>query len=290
MNPTIEIRNQFDNLYALIKKFVAELKQQKLHSVRYFQLPEVLSVQENTLDESIEVTEYFNNEAFIKCCDAFLDLFKKDEISTKVMKRHPGIIVVNSAEAETLIKTIELVNVAKKKFKNTILNLGNNDKKFEIVHKAIPQLITLAAYRNIHYEINAPYSVRFTWMNKHSIKLLTKKDALKLLDNSYQYGQSNIFKDSSWHELVNKEILRITELSDKTKLRIRRPTRVSPQVNVRFNAKSRYHVSAALPFIIINASPDIKLGTLKNYCKKSKDPRKVESNFLIERLYMESVK
>ena len=78
-------------------------------------------------------------------------------------------------------------------------------------------------------------------------------------------------------------------MSDKEKLRIRRPTRVSPQVNVRYTAQNRYHVSAALPFILINPEPDVKLGTLPNYVKPDSHPRKREYDFLVDRLYLEQV-
>ena len=72
-------------------------------------------------------------------------------------------------------------------------------------------------------------------------------------------------------------------------LRIRRPTRVSPQVNVRYTAQNRYHVSAALPFILINPEPDVKLGILPDYKKPEAHPRKREYDFLVDRLYLEQV-
>ena len=65
--------------------------------------------------------------------------------------------------------------------------IDNNDARFEAVHNAVPNLITLAAYRKIHFQSESPFSVRFTWMHKHATKTLTKKMALEMLDKSAGY-------------------------------------------------------------------------------------------------------
>jgi len=287
MNIKFEIRSQFDNINNLIEQLVQELKTEKLIYASYYHLPQIASFDETKSTKQILVTEYLSNEAFTKCCDSFTDFFKKSDLSGRVLKRHPGIIAINSEQPELLIARISQINEAKLKLKNTIISLGNNDARFEAVHSAVPNLITLCAYRNIHFEEQSPYSIRFTWMNKHSIKLLSKSDALIMLDNSETFGSSNKINYQTWQELVHKEKLNILALKDNDKLRIRRPTRVSPQVNIRYDAQNRYHVSAALPFILINPSDDVKYGVLKNYEKTEKHPRKKENNYLIERLYLE---
>ena len=173
--------------------------------------------------------------------------------------------------------------------KNSVIAIDNNDARFEAVHNAVPNLITLAAYRKIHFETESPYSVRFTWMHKHATKTLTKKMALAMLDKSASYSNPRMIDQHSWQALVAQEQSRVASLGDKEKLRIRRPTRVSPQVNVRYTVQNRYHVSAALPFILINPEPDVKLGTLSDYQKPESHPRKREYDFLVDRLYLEQV-
>ena len=167
--------------------------------------------------------------------------------------------------------------------------IDNNDARFEAVHNAMPNLITLAAYRKIHSESESPFSVRFTWMHKHATKTLTKKMALEMLDKSASYRNPRMIDQQKWQSLVAQEQLRVASLGEKEKLRIRRPTRVSPQVNVRYTAQNRYHVSAALPFILINPEPDVKLGILPDYKKPEAHPRKREYDFLVDRLYLEQV-
>jgi len=58
---------------------------------------------------------------------------------------------------------------------------------------------------------------------------------------------------------------------------------------VRYTAQNRYHVSAALPFILINPQPDVKFGELSSYQKPLSHPRKREYDFLVDRLYLEQV-
>lgn len=287
MNIKFEIRSQFDNIENLIDQLIIELKQQELIYCSYYQLPEVSPDTESQFNEEISVTALNSDQAFKKCCDSFKDFYKRTELSGRVLKRHPGIIAIKSEQPDLIIQRIKQINEAKHKLKNIIIDSGNNDARFELVHSAVPNLITLCAYRNIHYETQSPYSIRFTWMNKHSIKLLSKSEALTLLDNSEIFGSTNKISSQSWHDIIQKEKLNVLSLKDDEKLRIRRPTRVSPQVNIRYDANNRYHVSAALPFIIINPDSEVKFGVLKDYIKKNNHPRKKQNHYLIERLYLE---
>ena len=167
-----------------------------------------------------------------------------------------------------------------------ILSISNNDARFEAVHQAIPNLVTLAAYRKIHFEVDCPFSIRFSWMKKHATKVLSKKLALEMLERSSNYSNPRAIDQESWMKAVNDEKLRVLSLKSDAKLRIRRPTRVTPEVNVRFTAK-KYHVSGALPFIMLNPNKDLKVGSLPDYNANTEDPRKKEYSYLVDRIYLE---
>lgn len=289
MSLKLSIYSQFDLIIELTNHLIEEINNLETVHSSYFQLPGVLAQDENECRAHIPVTPFKGTVALPYIKNAYLDVFKNHDMSGRVLTRHPGILVVNTDNPDALIKRINQVNNAKIDFKNFILSLGNNDARFNAVHEAIPNVITLAVYRQIHYEVNSPYSIRFTWMHKHSVKTFTKQEALVLLNNSEHFGCINKINEEAWRALVNQEQLRVAALPDKQILRIRRPTPVSPQVNVRFNATHRYHVSAALPFIVINPSPDLKLGNLPDYNKPAQHPRKLEKQFLVERLYLEAL-
>ena len=285
----VQIRSQFDLLNELTLRLIEELKECGFAKAEYYQLPEVESNDEKTVPHTIEVTKQTGENAHKLILNSFTDIYKKPGFSSRVLKRHPGLIVLKNVNKDNLIARIQQINKAKASFKECILSIDNNDARFEAVHNAVPNLITLAAYRKVHFEHESPFSVRFTWMHKHATKTLTKKMALDMLDKSAGYSNPRMIDQQSWQSLVAQEQLRVASLSDKEKLRIRRPTRVSPQVNVRYTAQNRYHVSAALPFILINPEPDVKLGTLPNYVKPDSHPRKREYDFLVDRLYLEQV-
>lgn len=285
----VQIRSQFDLMNELTSLLIDELRDCEYSKAEYYQLPDITSVDENIIPESIPVKKITGEIAHRSILNSFTDIYKKESLSSRVLKRHPGLLVLKNADVAGLTSRIQQVNKAKAAFKECVLAIDNNDARFEAVHNAVPNLITLAAYRKIHFQSESPFSVRFTWMHKHATKTLTKKMALEMLDKSAGYRNPRMIDQQKWQSLVAQEQLRVASLGEKEKLRIRRPTRVSPQVNVRYTAENRYHVSAALPFILINPQPDVKLGTLPDYQKPESHPRKKEYDFLVNRLYLEQV-
>lgn len=285
----VQIRSQFDLMNELTSLLIDELRVCEYSKAEYYQLPDINSVDENIIPESIPVKKLTGEVAHRAILNSFTDIYKKESLSSRVLKRHPGLLVLKNADVAALTSRIQQVNKAKAAFKECVLAIDNNDARFEAVHNAVPNLITLAAYRKIHFQSESPFSVRFTWMHKHATKTLTKKMALEMLDKSAGYRNPRMIDQQKWQSLVAQEQMRVASLGEKEKLRIRRPTRVSPQVNVRYTAENRYHVSAALPFILINPQPDVKLGTLPDYQKPESHPRKKEYDFLVDRLYLEQV-
>ncbi|KPW02623.1 DNA replication terminus site-binding protein [Pseudoalteromonas sp. P1-11] len=285
----VQIRSQFDLMNELTSLLIDELRVCEYSKAEYYQLPDINSVDENIIPESIPVQKSTGEIAHRAILNSFTDIYKKESLSSRVLKRHPGLLVLKNADVAALTSRIQQVNKAKAAFKECVLAIDNNDARFEAVHNAVPNLITLAAYRKIHFQSESPFSVRFTWMHKHATKTLTKKMALEMLDKSAGYRNPRMIDQQKWQSLVAQEQMRVASLGEKEKLRIRRPTRVSPQVNIRYTAENRYHVSAALPFILINPQPDVKLGTLPDYQKPESHPRKKEYDFLVDRLYLEQV-
>ena len=280
------IRSTFDILNTHINQLVAEIKDADVKKASFYALPKATKEDEKVAPEEIQVKKYEGEQALKFCLQAYQDLFLQDKASGKLVQRYPGLLLINDRH-NNIKSRLQAVNKAKDEFKKAILEIENNDARFEAVHAAVPDLLTLAAYRKIHFESETPYSVRFTWMKKHATKLLSKKVALEMLNRSSNYANPRMIDQEQWLQLVEQEKYRVASLAEDTKLRIRRPTRVTPEVNVRFSAQNRYHVSAALPFIILNPSPETKLGELSNYTQNESHPRKRQYNFLVDRIYLE---
>ncbi|MFC3032567.1 DNA replication terminus site-binding protein [Pseudoalteromonas fenneropenaei] len=279
----------FAHLNSCLELFSEELRSADIVLANFFQLPITEKGDESHIAESLNVVKVSGKVAIDQSIAAFKDMFLQENQSGKVIKRYPGILLVNDPD-KTLENRIRQINQAKLSFKQQILKITNNDARFEAVHAAVPGLITLAAYRQIHFECDNPHSVRFTWMQKHSTKTLTKSIALEMLERSSSYSNPRMIDQATWQSMVGQEQARVASLSANAKLRIRRPTRVSPEVNVRFSATHRYHVSGALPFIVLNPTPDIIIGDLPDYQKSSSDPRKKDYNYLVDRIYLEENK
>lgn len=282
-----QIRSLFDLTCTQIKLFQEFLADSDVNFCHYYQLPKIEADNNNVVFDKIDVSPLQGEQAKKLAINSFNDFIKSADENGKVLHRHPSIISLPSNLAQEASLLIDQINHSKAEFKKLVLTIPNKDARFEAVHSAIPNLVTLAFYRKIHYELSTPFSVRFTWMHKHSIKTLSKQDALDLLSNSAIYGAQNNINADQWLKMVELEKTRIS--SAKQKLRIRRPIKVSPQVNVRFSANNRYHVSAALPFIIFEPLSNIKLGTLPNYDSNKSDSRAKKSDYLIDRLYLEQI-
>ena len=285
MNKRFLLRSHFDTCSQLVAELQNALKSADLQFCHYYQLPKIKEEEHHNPAKSIEVTPFSDNEALSLCCDAYQDWFKQPHISGKLLTRHPAIVGIKGVD-QHIESLILAINTEKQAFKQIVLSEKTKDARFELVHNAIPNLITLAFYRQLYYEKRPTYSLRFTWMHKHSIQHLNVKQALDFLHKNQSQKPLITEDKAAWNVMVEKEKQRIINLSKDHKLRIRRPIRVSPQVNVRFSATDRYHVSAALPFILFNAEQTEKVGQLRNYAKKA-DARQKKSRYLIERLFLE---
>ncbi|WP_105213960.1 DNA replication terminus site-binding protein [Pseudoalteromonas sp. T1lg22] len=281
----LQLRSIYDLTQEYLQDFTQLLAQTQYRQASYFQLPLPTPEQERNPLAAISVQGHRGDTALTQIKNSFLDFHKDGELSGKLAKRHPGIVLLPRASFATFEPYLLKINELKTEFKQKVLTLDNNDARFDAVHSAVPGLMTLAFYRHIHFEAYSPYSVRFTWMQKHSTKSLTRKLALTMLERSSAYSNPRMIDQQQWQILVEQEKRKVASLAENEKLRIRRPIRVTPEVNVRFADNRRYHVSGALPFIVFDDNPEIKLGELKDYQPKE-DPRKRDYEYLVERLYL----
>ena len=147
----VQIRSQFDLMNELTVRLVEELKECDYSKAEYYRLPDISSLDENIVPESIVTEKISGDIAHRAILNSFTDIYKKEGLSSRVLKRHPGLLVIKNANKEALNNRIAQVNKAKADFKACIVAIDNNDARFEAVHNAMPNLITLAAY---HFQLD----------------------------------------------------------------------------------------------------------------------------------------
>lgn len=229
----------FRTLEQALVNFRDALEEPPLLAGKVFLLPPVEKGKEHDPVTRIEVKPLSGSAAHAASLAHFTHLFiqqQSENISSKAAVRLPGAICysVTKNQHQQLSQQIADINVLKSSLEKmvTIESGLTPAQRFEWVHRSIPGLITLNAYRTITL-LETPDTLRFGWANKQVMKNMTREAVLDMLNRSLERCRAvPPWSKEQWAERLTLEINDIARLPEQARLKIKRPVKVQPLARV----------------------------------------------------------
>ncbi|MGL4795755.1 MAG: DNA replication terminus site-binding protein, partial [Aeromonas jandaei] len=147
--PTAALRQQMEAIEASLNQLATLLGQLELQEAHVYPLPPVAQGEEHDPISQIEVGYLSGDEALAATLSAYRDHSARPGCSTKATRRLPGWLRFPTAAAPLIQPLVEEINQRKLDFKALVQQAGGRDEKFELVHTALPGVITLQVYRKL---------------------------------------------------------------------------------------------------------------------------------------------
>ena len=172
--------------------------------------------------------------------------------------RLPGVIWVNQVDEPDILSRIRKINHIKDDIKRLINEYSDSAfAQFTAMKSAAPYAVRKSISRHIHAfpadsVTNVGYSISNRVATSKSLprdKWIAKLESAKL--NITQTGELNI-KD--WEDMYDREISILSSLANTTYLRIHRPLRKAPIVNIKMSDGKKTTQIAHSPIVLINHS------------------------------------
>lgn len=224
--------------------------------------------------------------------DHTLDMTLQHEQTGQMAKRLPGYILLNTPDEAEILERIDVINSLKKNLDAYIQTHAGKtpDTRFEVVSKAIPNLVRKALSRRLLVAPTDTFSVSFSWSHSSSrSKAQPTAYWEEKLERSRMNKAAHIDEDA-WNTMIDMEKKALMAANDATHFRIMRPLRVNPIINVKYDKEDdgifkKTTMIAHSPLLLLNQEP--KCFPLRPYQGASLKP--AEDAPVIERWHLYKV-
>ncbi|MGR7921136.1 DNA replication terminus site-binding protein [Zobellella denitrificans] len=258
---------------------------------RCYALPPVPLGQEHEPVARIPVSPLQGDAALHAALAAYRQWHLQPDCSAKASFRLPGLLLLPAALGEDTAALVDEVNRLKLAFRALVQEAEGRDKKFALVHDTLPGLITLQVYRQLVLLPRPASRLGFTWANKQIIQKVDKEQLVRQLTES-RLKPPPLVDAQTWLQCVDREIYDVKRLPPGVELRLRRPVKTHPMVNVRWQEEEirprQQQVKAHLPLILCQDEPPA-LTALADYppaTPRKRREARIKDEPLIPRLHI----
>ena len=261
-----KIREQYYYMVSHIDALVRYFHEESYMDADIFVLPKPVVNDVGKAIASFVVQHKKGQEAVQRALHHFTDDKLKVEQAGVMANRLPGVLHVQCNNPSDVIARIAKINHEKDILMGMIkTSSACSTEQFLLTKAAVPYAIRKAIGRHMYvFNQGELKSVGFSVSKRSSMSKSYKRDYwLEKLDKSEKFSAQQTDAET-WADQIEKERKLLSGLAPTAMLRIVRPIRKTPIVNLLYEDDRKYSPIAHSPIIVLN-DRGLKVNPMKNY-------------------------